>query len=122
MASVDQRSFHGTRQEDVRLSKALSWLLRHGAEKEGVRLTPDGFANLKDVLGHRTFAGKCTVADVKRIVANDSKGRYTLRRVGDCGGSSDEDDAQVLEIKANQGHSIQVRKSEAMVSCRKKCF
>ena len=96
---------------DVKLSKALSWLLRHGAKNEGIRLTSDGFADLKEILKHRSFAGRFTVADVERVVANDAKQRYTLRRCGGEG-SVDVEDPHLLEIKANQGHSVQVNPSQ----------
>ena len=35
---------------DVQVSKKISWLLRHGAEKEGFTLGPGGYVNVKDVV------------------------------------------------------------------------
>ncbi len=35
---------------EVQVSKKLSWLLRHGAEKEGLKLGKGGYANLADVV------------------------------------------------------------------------
>ncbi len=35
---------------EVQVSKKLSWLLRHGAEKEGLKLGNGGYANLADVV------------------------------------------------------------------------
>lgn len=50
---------------DVSVSKKLSWLLRHGAEKEGLVLGEGGYAALADVVGlallvnnSHTFLGK----------------------------------------------------------------
>jgi RNA:NAD 2'-phosphotransferase (TPT1/KptA family) len=40
----------GTQSREVAISKALSWILRHGAEKEGIKLDEQGFANLKDIV------------------------------------------------------------------------
>ncbi|XP_045605908.1 tRNA 2'-phosphotransferase 1 isoform X2 [Procambarus clarkii] len=40
---------------DVRLSKTLTWLLRHGAEKEGLTISTEGWANLEDVLKRPNF-------------------------------------------------------------------
>lgn len=37
---------------DVQVSKALSKLLRHGAEKEGLKLGAGGYINVKDVVSH----------------------------------------------------------------------
>ena len=35
---------------DARLSKSLSWLLRHGAEKAGLNIRQDGYAKVSDVV------------------------------------------------------------------------
>lgn len=34
----------------VRLSKSLSWLLRHGANKKGLEILPDGYVRVSDVV------------------------------------------------------------------------
>ncbi len=34
----------------VQVSKKLSWLLRHGAEKEGLKLDKSGYASVQDVV------------------------------------------------------------------------
>ncbi|GLV37168.1 tRNA 2'-phosphotransferase [Carabus blaptoides fortunei] len=80
---------------DIHISKTLSWLLRHGAVKESLPINPDGFINVQTILQHRSLRGKCSVEDIKRIVVNNDKQRFALR-------SSD----NVLEIRANQGHSV----------------
>jgi len=41
----------GPPSREVQVSKKLSWLLRHNAEKEGLKLGPGGYINLKDVVG-----------------------------------------------------------------------
>jgi RNA:NAD 2'-phosphotransferase (TPT1/KptA family) len=35
---------------DVAVSKALSYLLRHAAEKEGLKMNSQGYANVADVV------------------------------------------------------------------------
>ena len=35
----------------TRLSKTLSYVLRHGAEKEGIPIRPDGFVLINDLVG-----------------------------------------------------------------------
>jgi len=40
---------------EVLVSKKLSWLLRHGAEKEGLMLGPGGYVNLKDAVSDLQF-------------------------------------------------------------------
>ena len=39
---------------DVRLSKSLSWLLRHGAGKAGLNIRQDGYAKVSDVVSPST--------------------------------------------------------------------
>jgi RNA:NAD 2'-phosphotransferase (TPT1/KptA family) len=82
---------------DISLSKTLSWLLRHAATKEGLPLSSEGFVPVSQILNHRQLRGKYTVDDVKRVVANNNKQRFSLRASGG-----------VLEIRANQGHSLPV--------------
>lgn len=42
---------HGQGQSrDVQVSKALSLLLRHAAEKEGLKMNPQGYASVPDVV------------------------------------------------------------------------
>ena len=40
----------GGQPRDVQVSKALSLLLRHAAEKEGVKMNAQGYANVADVV------------------------------------------------------------------------
>lgn len=37
---------------DVTVSKALSYLLRHAAEREGLKMNAQGYANVADVVGN----------------------------------------------------------------------
>jgi 2'-phosphotransferase len=77
----------------------LSWLLRHGAVKEGLNIGTDGFVDVTDIEQYRGFCSKYTVADIQRVVAESDKQRFTLRTHPVSG---------KLQIKANQGHSIDV--------------
>ena len=55
---MPRRGGHGERYGDgagrlsreVQVSKKLSWLLRHGAEKDGLKLGPGGYANVAEVV------------------------------------------------------------------------
>ena len=40
---------------EVTVSKAVSYLLRHGAEKEGLKMNAQGYANVADVVCQATF-------------------------------------------------------------------
>ncbi|XP_050463430.1 tRNA 2'-phosphotransferase 1 [Cataglyphis hispanica] len=77
---------------DIVLSKKLSYLLRHGAIKEGLNIKPNGFVAVNELLNKLHHY---TIDDIKRIVENNNKQRFTLDTING-----------VLEIKANQGHSI----------------
>ncbi|KAJ9475276.1 tRNA 2'-phosphotransferase [Pseudozyma hubeiensis] len=92
---------------EEQLSRALSYILRHGAEKEGLEIRPDGYILLSDVLerprvksvnmdeaqGGRRRAG---LEDVKRVVESNDKKRFELTQ---------REDGQWW-VRAVQGHSL----------------
>jgi len=82
---------------DVQFSKFLSYVLRHGAQKEGLQMTPDGYILVDDILAHRNARGR-SVVDVRRVVDSNDKQRFSLS-----------EKQGRLYIKANQGHSIEVQ-------------
>lgn len=91
----------------TQVSKKMSWLLRHGAEEEGLQFLEGGFLNLSDVLANRKFKSmKVTFAEVKDVVAADEKQRYTMLAKADADATSDKP-ADFL-IRANQGHSVKM--------------
>lgn len=81
----------------VQLSKALSYILRHGAAKEGLEMS-EGFVFVDDLLKLRQFK-KYSEDDVKRVVADNDKKRFALRN---------DPVTNRLQIRANQGHTMQV--------------
>ncbi|XP_074662144.1 tRNA 2'-phosphotransferase 1-like isoform X2 [Tubulanus polymorphus] len=85
----------------VRLSKDLSRILRHRAHDLGINIADDGYVYVDELLNlphmKRT---SFTEADIKHVVSSNDKQRFTL--------STDESNGK-LKIKANQGHSIQVK-------------
>ena len=76
----------------TRLSKSLSWLLRHNAEWEGFSLLEGGYLPVDDILRHARFIG-WTEADVRRVVDTCEKQRFSLAEM----------DTGQLMIRANQG-------------------
>ncbi len=80
---------------DTKLSKSLSYILRHGAEKEKITMLPDGFVKLSDLLKHNNFKNY-KVEDFERVVADNDKQRFTLKK----------DDNGQYWVRANQGHSL----------------
>jgi len=83
----------------VALSKALSWLLRHGAVKEDLIVRRDGFIFLDEVLVHKKIRKyNANISDIKNIVKTSDKQRFAM-------GVDNEGD---MWIRANQGHSFPV--------------
>ncbi|SGZ46569.1 CIC11C00000002836 [Sungouiella intermedia] len=81
---------------DVQISKSLSYLLRHGAEKEKLAIDPQGWIALDVLLNHhRLKSQKASVTDIERIVAQNDKQRFSLKSVDDS-----------VYICANQGHTL----------------
>lgn len=48
---------------EVRASKTLAYILRHGAEKEGLMIRSDGLVKLKDVVSANASTGRSHLAD-----------------------------------------------------------
>ncbi|RMJ21041.1 hypothetical protein PHISP_08088 [Aspergillus sp. HF37] len=67
---------------DVTVSKALSYLLRHAAEREGLKMNAQGYANVSDVLSWRKLKSqKVTLAEILNAVAESDKKRFALFHV-----------------------------------------
>ena len=81
---------------EIRISKFLSLVLRHDPGRIGVVLDASGWVGVQDLLDAMAAHGSpLDRDDLERIVAVDSKQRYTL-------------DADRDRIRANQGHSVSV--------------
>ncbi|TFY83652.1 hypothetical protein EWM64_g370 [Hericium alpestre] len=78
---------------EVRVSKTLSWILRHGAKSQGLYMRPDGFVRVSEL----------------KIVKDDQKMRYTLLMGPD---EAAPDAGDIWWIRANQGHSMKVREAQ----------
>ncbi|KAJ6477410.1 KptA family-domain-containing protein [Mycena vitilis] len=83
---------------EVRVSKTLSWILRHGAKSEGLAMRPDGYVKVTDLLANPKLQ-TLDLGALQEIVKADAKQRYDLvLEEGTPEG--------VWWMKANQGHSI----------------
>lgn len=85
---------------DTKVSKFLSLVLRHKPSAAKISLDDNGWADVPTLVRQISFTlfndlTSFTLKDLERIVAEDSKGRYSF--------SSDKSN-----IRANQGHSISV--------------
>jgi putative RNA 2'-phosphotransferase len=79
----------------VKISKTLSYWLRHDPAAGGLRLDDAGWADLDDVLAAfgRALRPAVTLPELERVVATSDKQRFTIL------------DGRV---RANQGHSVEV--------------
>ena len=78
-ALSDAQSKSGVSPREIQISKKLSWLLRHGADKEGLKLGPGGYINVADVLSHNLFkSAHVNFEEVKKVVAGNEKKRFGL--------------------------------------------
>lgn len=84
--------------KDTQLSKKLSWILRHGAVREGLQISDKGYINVSDILNHKNFKNYYSIDDIITTVKTNDKQRFCL-----CYNENGE-----LQICASQGHSIQV--------------
>jgi putative RNA 2'-phosphotransferase len=74
----------------------LSYLLRHGAKDQKVKIDKQAFVLVDDVIEASKKAEYEIDLDIlKAIVANDQKGRYSFNE-------------DFTKIRANQGHSMEV--------------
>ena len=79
---------------DVKISKLLSYVLRHKPESIGLTLDQEGWAKLDELIAK---SNKITLSReaVFRVVKNSDKQRFIISEDGNS-------------IRANQGHSIKV--------------
>lgn len=81
----------------IQLSKALSYILRHGASKEGLQMS-EGFVFVDELLKLQQLK-RYSESDIRKVVDENDKKRFALRL-----------DAATnrLQIRANQGHTMEV--------------
>ncbi|KLO17992.1 hypothetical protein SCHPADRAFT_820636 [Schizopora paradoxa] len=93
--------------EEVRISKTLSYILRHGAKSEGLRMREDGYVQVRDLLTLPKMSS-LNIMSLEKIVKEDSKMRYHLlfEPKGDASESSARMNPDCWWIRANQGHSL----------------
>ncbi|CAO3649187.1 unnamed protein product [Cunninghamella echinulata] len=90
--------------EEIRKSKILSYILRHGAQKEKLNIRPDGFIKVSELLA-RPKLKDITLEQLKYIVEHNDKQRYHLQRIPESTNNNDNND-DCLYIRANQGHTL----------------
>ncbi|KAJ2746702.1 tRNA 2'-phosphotransferase [Coemansia sp. BCRC 34301] len=93
------RSKNANDTPEVRLSKQLSYLLRHGAEDKGMKLRDDGSIAVRDLLKYSKLKST-TFAQIQHVVDTNNKKRFALYE--------DANNKQWY-IRAVQGHSIEIK-------------
>ncbi|KAK3114751.1 tRNA 2'-phosphotransferase [Teratosphaeriaceae sp. CCFEE 6253] len=102
---------------NVQVSKKISWLLRHGAESEGLKLDAGGYLNCQEVLGNRKIRSlQVTFDELRAIVEDNDKQRFTMTPVNPPIDSGEVESQPPIPsnkphdylIRANQGHSLAV--------------
>ncbi|XP_023218634.1 tRNA 2'-phosphotransferase 1-like [Centruroides sculpturatus] len=88
--------------KDVQLSKRLSWLLRHAAEQQGLKMDDGGYVDVASILRLKQFR-RYTEVDIRNVVETNDKKRFSLR-----------EENGKLRIRANQGHSVAVNEENLL--------
>jgi putative RNA 2'-phosphotransferase len=82
--------------DQVQLSKFLSFVLRHKPDAVGLTLSPDGWVNIDELIEKADAAGtRFHRDDLLHVVATSDKKRFSVSEDG-------------LRIRAAQGHSVPV--------------
>ncbi|CAG8567471.1 5320_t:CDS:2, partial [Paraglomus brasilianum] len=89
--------------QNVRLSKFISYILRHGARKEGITIRSDGYARLDELMKLSQFES-ISLGKIKNIIKNDAKQRFNLIKEVDHNTGT-----AMWWVRANQGHSFEVK-------------
>ena len=79
---------------ELKISKFLSYVLRHKPESIGLTLNDNGWASVAEILKNRQL--HFSLEDLKFVVENNEKNRFTLNE-------------DFTLIKANQGHSVDIK-------------
>ena len=83
---------------NVRLSKFMSWLLRHNLENSGIIYDSGGWIKVLDLINYYNInysnRNSITINDIVEVVRTCRKQRFSTRGEGED-----------MEIRANQGHS-----------------
>jgi RNA:NAD 2'-phosphotransferase (TPT1/KptA family)/inhibitor of KinA sporulation pathway (predicted exonuclease) len=94
-------------EDAVRLSKSVSFLLRHGGAKAGLHMRADGYVRLDELVANKQLSRwKPTSVDILALVSKDSKQRFGLWQDMDTGEQW---------IRANQGHTLAAVADDALL-------
>jgi len=90
---------------NIKLSKTLTYILRHKAEKYKLNIDEAGFINIDEILNLQQIKNKnCTLHDIEQIVKNCPKQRFLIKT-----------ENGITKIRANQGHTIRKIQNEELL-------
>jgi 2'-phosphotransferase len=91
--------------ELTELSKSMSYLLRHEAQKHGLEIESSGFVKMDDLLKAQPIKNhKGTLEKILKVVETDKKGRYEVQN------------RPPYYIRALQGHSMKEVKDDEILT------
>lgn len=90
--------------KEAQLSRLLSSILRHRADKLKLHVRPDGFVLVEDLLALPQLKN-VTPEQIQDVVKTDEKQRYSMRKTD-----------EKWFIRANQGHSIKSVESDELLT------
>jgi 2'-phosphotransferase len=97
--------FHSTNMANERVSKTLSWLLRHHAAKEGLAIDEGGYVPCAQIIAYlKTRHLRVTIDDLREITAACPKQRFEMKH-----------ERGKDYMRATQGHSIKTVDDEALL-------
>lgn len=82
--------------KEIKISKALSYWLRHRPEKIGIKLEKDGWVDVQELLEKSKSELEFTFEELQEVVKNNDKQRFSFSE-------------DMKKIRANQGHSTDVK-------------
>jgi 2'-phosphotransferase len=82
--------------EYVKISKSMTYILRHGIIDRSINIDKDGYVMMDDLMKQPEMK-KVSIDDIKHVVKTSDKKRFSLKEIDD-----------VFMIRANQGHSKEV--------------
>ena len=106
LTNIAKKKMNSNEKHNVKLSKSLSWLLRHNIDliypfleddKEVATAKTTGFVTCAAILKHPRFQSY-TFQQIKQVCDLNDKQRFTLRQHPDY--------PDKFQIRANQGHTI----------------
>ncbi|KAJ5684422.1 uncharacterized protein N7477_000767 [Penicillium maclennaniae] len=93
---------------DVQISKAMSLLLRHAAEKEGLKMNAQGYASVADVLQWRKLKSiKVTFDEVRHAVESSDKKRFALLHVPSAQATGSTSKATTVPVTTPESEGVE---------------